>query len=162
MENRVQQRVYLALVAVASMVLSGSTAIAQNDPLIGTWKLNVAKSKFTGQPPMSRTNVIEAWETDGIKQTDNMVQADGIRVTAAFFAHYDGKDYKVTGSATVDTIAFKRLSAYTVVATTKNGGKVVATGKSVVSKNGKTRTVTTTVTNGKGQKVRGVTVYDRQ
>jgi hypothetical protein len=36
------------------------------------------------------------------------------------------------------------------------------TAKSVVSNNGKTRTVTTTGTNGKGQKVNNVRVFDKQ
>lgn len=66
---------------------------------LGTWKLNVAKSTFDPGPPWkSETRVFEAWETDGIKYTSTGVLADGTRFTVGFSAHYDGKDYKVTGT----------------------------------------------------------------
>ena len=69
------------------------------DSTLGTWKLNLAKSKFDpGPAPKSRTEVYEAWETDGITFTGTTVQADGTRATAGFSAHYDGKDYKLIGT----------------------------------------------------------------
>jgi len=46
--------------------------------------------------------------------------------------------------------------------TSKKADKVTTTNISVVSSDGKTRTVTTTGTNARGQTVNNVTVYDRQ
>ena len=60
---------------------------------------------------MSETRVYEAWETDGVKATHTRVQADGTGVTFGFSAHYDGKDYKYTGSPDYDIIALKRVDA---------------------------------------------------
>ena len=111
---------------------------------------------------MSETRVYEAWETDGVKATHTRVQADGTRVTLGFSAHYDGKDYKYTGSPDYDIIALKRVDANTIEATLKKGGKVVQTTKAVVSSNGKVRTITYTGMNAKGQKVNNVVVFDKQ
>jgi hypothetical protein len=133
------------------------------DPILGTWKLNIAKSKFDpGPPPMSKTDVFEVWDTDGVQETVTMVLADGTRLTVGFAAHYDGKDNNVTGYPDFDTLALKRVDQNTLAFTLKNGGKVVGAGSSVVSENGRIRTDTTTLTNAEGQKGTNVWVYDRQ
>jgi hypothetical protein len=152
------------VVAVVLVVVIYGTALAQSsNTTLGNWKLNLAKSKYDpGPPPMSETRVYEAWETDGVKATYTRVQADGTRITLAWAAHYDGKDYKYTGSPDFDTIALKRVDANTTDATLKKGGKVVQTTKGVVSSDGKTRTTTTTGTNPKGQRINNVAVFDRQ
>jgi hypothetical protein len=46
--------------------------------------------------------------------------------------------------------------------TNKKGGKVVVTGRIVVSADGRSRTVTTRGTNPKGKRVRNTAVYDKQ
>ena len=136
------------------------------DSNIGTWKLNVAKSIFDPGPPWkSETRVFEAWDTDGVKYTSTGVLADGTRVTGAFSAHYDGKDYTFTATPPpppFDTIALTRVDANTTAFTVKNSGKVVGTGTVVVSENGTIATRTTTTTNAKGQNEHSVAVFDRQ
>ena len=65
------QKIVLAAAVVVGMV--GAAALAQStSPLVGTWKLNVAKSKA---PFKSGTSVIEA-VGDGIKFTVDLVGAD--------------------------------------------------------------------------------------
>jgi hypothetical protein len=151
---------------VALVVVLGGTALAQRDSNLGTWKLNVASSKYDpGPPPMSETIVNEAWETNGLRYTITTVEGDGTRVTSGGSAHYDGKDYKVTfmaGTPDVDTAALKRVDANTVTYTNKKDGKVVETGTAVVSNNGKVMTITWTAMNAEGQKENGVEVYDKQ
>jgi hypothetical protein len=44
----------------------------------------------------------------------------------------------------------------------KKNGKVTLSGRIVVSRDGKTRTVTTTTTNAQGKKVMNTAVYDKQ
>ena len=86
-----------------------------------------------------------------------------IRVrTTTFSAHYDGKDYRWTVNANFDTIALKRLDAYTVNTINKKDGKRVQTSRIVVSKDGKTLTNTQKGTNASGQRVNNVLVFDRQ
>jgi hypothetical protein len=77
-------------VAVAlAVVVIGGTALAQS---VGTWKLNLAKSKYTeGQAPKSSTLVYEPAGA-GIKVTVDMMPADGPAIHYTYSANYDGKD----------------------------------------------------------------------
>jgi hypothetical protein len=59
-------------------------------------------------------------------------------------------------------IAYKRIDDNTVEATTKKGGKAAANLSIVVSKDGKTLTVTSKGKNAKGEAFSSVVVYDRQ
>ena len=49
------------IVATILIGIGGQSASAQGDPLLGTWVLNVAKSKYTpGPPPKEQTTTFEA------------------------------------------------------------------------------------------------------
>jgi hypothetical protein len=165
MQARMRQAYLLAVVVVASVVVFGGTAFAQ-DAHVGTWKQNPAKSKTTPAPttpaPQSVTRTYEVFEGDGIKVTYVTVSAEAKRTTSGWSAHFDGKDYPYTGSATVDTIALKRIDASTFEYTTKKAGKVTGTGRNAVSKDGKTMTTTSKGTNAQGQPTSGVVVWDKQ
>ena len=68
MQARMRQMSLFAVIAVVSVVILGGPALAQSDRTLGTWKVNLAKSKYEpGPPPTSDTRVLDAWETDGIK-----------------------------------------------------------------------------------------------
>jgi len=132
------------------------------DPRMGTWKLNVAKSKYSpGPAPRSVTLKVEP-SGQGEKVTAEFVNADGTRTTSQYTANFDGKDRPLTGSAVADTVSLKRIDARTTDRTDKKGGKVVQTLKRVVSQNGKTMTVTVKGTNAQGQAVNNVVVFDKQ
>jgi hypothetical protein len=132
------------------------------DSNVGTWKANIAKSKYSpGPAPKSQTLTIEAHD-GGIKYTAHGESADGSPIHVEFTAKYDGMDIPVTGSADFTSIALKRIDAHTVESTTKKDGKAMATSRAVVSKDGKTRTLTTNGKNAAGQDVHNVVVYERQ
>jgi hypothetical protein len=144
------------------MALSVAVVWAAADPVIGTWKLNVAKSKYSpGPTPKSATITYEA-SGDGITRTGQTVGADGQTTAFSYTAQYDGKDYPVTGNPNADTISLKRINAYTSEATLKKSGKVTTTARRVVSKDGKILTLTLKGTNAQGQKVNTISVYDKQ
>ena len=67
----------LQFIAIALLVVVGSSPLRpQSNPLVGTWKLNVAKSKFDpGPAPKSLTRTVVA-QGDGVKYT-----FDGIGAT---------------------------------------------------------------------------------
>jgi hypothetical protein len=147
--------------AAVVVVLAGATALAQSsDPLIGTWKLNVAKS--TGVQFKTGTSKIEAAGA-GVKFTVDLLTADGTPYHWTFTANYDGKDNPVTGNSPYgDTTAVERIDAKTTRIISKLGGKVVTTQTIVVSGDGKTRTTSTKGTDAKGQKVDTVSFYEKQ
>jgi len=154
-------RTFLSIL-VAVLWLAVSSDLCAADAAMGTWKLNVSKSKYTpGPPPKSATVKYEASE-GGYKRTGESVEADGKRTGFEYTAKYDGKDYPVTGSELFDAIAVKRVDDNTVEATLKKGGKVVSSAKRVVSKDGKVMTITIRGTNAKGEKTNNVAVYDKQ
>jgi hypothetical protein len=147
--------VVVLLVAMASVQV-----IAQSNPLLGTWKLNVAKSKYTGSPaPKEMTRSVEA-DGDSVKYTYAGTAADGSSISYSFTVKYDGKDYPMSGNAPggIDMIAIKRVNANTDEATQKKAGKVAANTKVEVSKDGKVTTVTSKGTDSTSY----VAVYDKQ
>jgi hypothetical protein len=148
--------------AVATLVsaISG-VALAQSDnPLVGTWKLNVAKSKAALFK--SGTTKVEA-VGDGVKFTVDVVATDGTTSHWSFTANYDGKDNPVTGNSPYgDVVAVTRIDPRTTQLANKKGGKPTATQTIVVSSDGKTRTTTSKGTNAKGEALDTVAFYEKQ
>lgn len=151
--------------AVAVLTMAGASNLqAQSNPVVGTWKLNVEKSKFDpGPAPKSQTRKIEA-EGDGLKYTFEGVSADGKTVTYGFTVKFDGKDYPITGShpSGADSVSAKKTDANHYEATLKKGGKAVGTGKVSVSADGKVTTVDASGTNAAGAKTHDMLVYEKQ
>ena len=135
---------------------------AQANPFVGTWVLNVAKSTFTpGPAPKSQTGIYEVVGA-GVRVNSTGVDGQGKPISTRYTANFDGKDYPVTGNADYDAIVLRRVDANTIEFTRKRAGKVVQTGTNVVSKDGKTRTITVDGTNAQGQTVHNVSVYDKK
>jgi hypothetical protein len=151
-------------VVALSLVISG-VVLAQSNPSVGTWKLNLAKSHYSpGPPPKSQTVVNEA-NGNGIKSTTTGTAADGSAVSYSYTVTYGDKDYPETGTGTpngADTIAIKRINANAFESTSKRAGNVVQTNRTVYSNEGKLRTITSKGTNQNGQPTNNVSVYDKQ
>ena len=153
--------VTFALATVGLVALGARTPADDNN--IGNWTLNVAKSKYDpGPAPRSQTLKIEAWGDDGVKYTSDGIDADGKPTHSEVEAKYDGKFYPFKGNPDSDMLAYKRIDVNTLHMTSQLGGKQNVTGMIVISKDGKTRTLTQVGTNAKGQKVNNVVVYERQ
>jgi hypothetical protein len=148
---------------ILALAIPGGHVWAQGaDPLDGTWTLNAAKSKFNAGPSIkSQTRKYEI-SGDEVKQTLDGVDASGKPTHMTFTAHYDGKDYPVSGNPDADTISVKRTGTHSAKSVLKKDGKPTLTTVRHVSKDGKTLTMTTTGTNAKGEKVDNILVFDRQ
>ena len=129
--------------------------------MMGTWKLNDAKSKISSGTAKNHTVMYEA-AGDSIKVTVDGEGPDGKPAHNEWTGKFDGKDYPVTGDTASDSRSYKRVNPSTLQLTNKKEGKVVAAGKIVVSKDGKTRTVTISGTTSDGKKYKSVGVYDKQ
>jgi hypothetical protein len=143
---------------------AGTVASAADapDPIVGTWKLNVDKSKYDPGPgPKSQTRTY-AQTADGIALTFKGVSSDGTPMTGESTFKYDGKDYPITGSPDYDTLTLKRVNANTVKSSQKLAGKVVGTTVRTVSADGKTMTLTSKGTDSKGVKFNNKGVFDKQ
>jgi len=131
------------------------------DRVIGTWELNLGKSKFTSAAPKSSTRTYEV-VPNGLKFVGREVDAAGQTVLGQWTAYYDGKDYPTTGSPHADTISITRIDSFTGESIQKKAGEVVTRNRRVISSNGKVMTLTATGTNAQGQPFTNVLVFDRQ
>jgi hypothetical protein len=151
---------HLLTAAVIVGIVSGTALAQSSDPLVGTWKLNVEKSK--GSPAKGGATTIEA-VGNGVKFDVELVAADGTTFHWGFTGNYDGKDNPVTGNSPYGNVAaLTRVDANTVTITSKQNGKVMVTSTIVLSADGKTRTTTTKGTDAKGQAVDSVSFYEKQ
>jgi len=149
-----------AIALTISLVFVSVAMGYQDNPNMGTWKLNEAKSKFAGKA-RNHTVVYEA-SGDQTKVTVDGVDESGNAVHNEWTGKFDGKEYPVTGDANADVRSYRKINKNTLSLTGKKGGKTTLTGRIVISRGGKSRTVTTTTTNAQGKKVRNVAVYDKQ
>ena len=154
------------MLGFALFALATSTSIAA-DPAkkpigLGTWKLNVEKSKYNpGPPPKSLTVKFESAGSDGLKLTTDGVAADGKPIATEYTAKYDGKDYPIKGSPTVDTISLRYINSRKTVRTDKKDGKFVQTQTRDIAKDGKSMTVTIKGKNAKGEPIHHVLLFEK-
>ena len=148
----------LALTFLGSLDL---TAQGSN-PELGTWKNDVAKSKYSpGPPPKSQTAKYEVWQ-DGFKLTIDAVDAKGQTTRSEVIFKYDGKEYPVPGAAQPTTITFKRIDDHTTEQVDRVNGKVTVTRRRTISRDGKTATMTMTGTSAQGQTVNTTIISTKQ
>jgi hypothetical protein len=147
---------------VGAILAIGTSAASAADAVIGTWKLNVAKSTFSpGPAPKSQIRTY-AESAQGIVLTLKIVAADGKESTTTLTFKDDGKPYAVSGNPDFDTVSVKRVDALTVNSTQMKAGVNVGTGVRTVSKDSKTLTFAQKGTHDGGVKFDDVLIYDRQ
>ena len=159
----ISKRARTAIGLAAGVLMLAVMAAAQTDPFVGTWTLNLAKSKYNpGPAPKSATTVYEA-AGKGYKVSVKTEPASGASQSWSYTTNLDGTESPITGNnPNADTVTVKRIDANTLESTSRKGGQVTATQRNVVSADGKTRTVTTTGTTADGQKVNNVAVYEKK
>ena len=149
----------IAVVAVALSFVAATACFAAN-PYIGTWKLNEAKSKL--HPGMGKnTMVVYSEQKDKIKVTVDGVGKDGKPTHSVWVGKADGKAYKSKGNLPWDAAVYKVVNDRTYDLTGMKDGKMLWTGKSTVSADGKSRTVTINGTDANGKKFKAKAVYDK-
>jgi hypothetical protein len=142
---------------VVSVVL-GSIGIAQSsEPWLGTWRMNVERSKSANKSQVVRMESLP----NGVRTFIDTVDAKGMKVHQEIVAYFDGKEYEVKGAAVPTTRAYKRtVRDYEYV--TRVSGKVTTTSRGEVSADGRVRTIRTTGKNAAGLEVNNVNIYEKQ
>jgi hypothetical protein len=159
------KRVLIIVDFVVLVMLVSAVVLAQSNPFFGSWKLNLAKSKYSSGPaPQSQTQTYEA-HGDGMKVSLEGIAADGTRIAWSYTADFDGKDYPISGTGApngADMVTIRRIGANSYEATFKKAGKMVGTGRDTVSKDGKVKTVAAKGTDANGKPVTRALVWDKQ
>lgn len=153
--------------AMLSVCAISLPAWAADDPQLGTWRLDVAKSKYvSGTPPQSTLVTVAPYGKDGVSLTVNTVNAKGEKLVIQYSGEYDGKPYPRTetgpGAVAGQTVALRRIDARTVERIAYLAGKPVGTERWTVSADGTTRTVTQSGVDANGKTIDNLLVYARQ
>ena len=148
------------------VVVSAASAQTKDDPALGTWKLNVAKSTFTPGPPIKGdTRSYEVNDEGWLIVTTETIQPDGRKTGVRFAAKFDGKAYPQIGrfAPTVTLITYEPVDARTLKYTQRDSsGKVNSTNTRTVSADGKTMTIEQKSTDDKGRPVVNVELFEKQ
>ena len=154
-----------ALNRVACAFFFGLTLLlAQNqEPLVGVWQLNLARSTFPSGPQLYArlTCTIEPWQ-DGLKVTYDIVGVRGGVTHWEWQGRLDGKDYPLQGVDEVTTNAYTRLDALTYGVVTKLDGRMASSTRIVISPDGRTMTVTGAAATPQGQAALNTAIYDKR
>jgi hypothetical protein len=137
-------------------------ASAQADPRVGTWTLNVAKSKYTpGPPPASETRTYTA-QGKALQVSIESVDPKGNRSSLRYTATDDGKDCPMTGLTFANAVSIKRIDARNFEVATKKDGKIIGTTRGEISKDGKTLTLTSQTLNPAGGAIVNIATFDKR
>jgi hypothetical protein len=153
--------------SLALVVLAMTTTLVAlgADNSLGTWKVNIAASKYAPAPwPVKGLTVVREAAPGGVKVTSSGDRADGTAINTSYTANYDGTPAGVTGQgAPYDSVSIKQVDGNTFTYEAKNtAGKYRASGRIVISSDGKTMTMTATGMDADGKAMTLTLVYDKQ
>ena len=140
----------LVVVAGLSIVLTPSAPLAAGqlrstaeppEQLIGTWRLNVAKSKYSPGPPLRSETRVYTRDAQGVKGVVTRVHADGRKQEYEYTANF-GKDLMVTGTPEYDSVTLRKVDELTSDAMLSHAGTIYGVARRVISADGKTMTIT--------------------
>ena len=130
-----------AIATYAQTRPSQDAPIDEADPIVGTWELDIAASRFApGPSPISEIRRYEP-EHEGIKATVATTYADGHRSIFEYVTSYNDVTAAVTGSGTTDAIRMRKVDAFTAEAELSFAGRNVGRTRRVISRDGQTMTI---------------------
>jgi hypothetical protein len=159
---RAARAISCVLAAIIFAALVPSDGSAQSNPLVGTWKLNVARSTFNPGPAWRSLTLNYEATAQGMRNSVEGIDGNGNPIRGTFIIIEDGRPHAVTGIPDFDASTFKRIDAYTVDLSRMKAGRVVGTGTRFLSREGRTLTFVEKGVTASGQQFNNVAVYDRQ
>ena len=149
------------LVALSSF---GFLLLGADEVFVGTWKINVAKSKFAKGHEAKNMTLVIAAEGDTATVALNGTLSGGQTISIKYTVPTAGGPINYTEGAPpagmVDTL--KNIDDRTVEFTSTMNGKVILTQHIVASADHKTMIIRESGVDEKGQAFKGVYHYDRQ
>jgi hypothetical protein len=136
----------LALAGAALLLLAAPVSLAsQSAPsaetaLVGTWVLDLTKSKyFPGPAPRAETRIYTT-TPQGVHGVIRRTHADGHVETIEYLANYDN-EMAVTGTPAYDAIKLRKVDDHTSESVLSHAGMVYGTARRVIAHDGKTMTI---------------------
>jgi hypothetical protein len=154
-------KLIMALAAAVGMAVASGILLAQSNPFVGTWKLNLAKSKDPGAFPKEETLAVRV--VGGQRQvTIKGTATNGSPISFKYEVPDEGGLGKVLAGGPYDAVAGKRIDANTREVSYMMRGKGVLQLRSAVSKDGNTMSLTVEGTDDQGRTFSGLAVFDKQ
>ena len=123
---------WVVSVAPDPHLLAQTASTAEQDVLLGTWQLDLSKSKYIpGPAPRDETRTY-ARDNEGVKGTIRRRLANGREEVIEYRADFD-HEYPVAGTEAYDTIKLTRIDARTAQAVLSHAGRAFGTARRVVS-----------------------------
>lgn len=144
-------------------LLALSTVAYAQDPNVGSWRVDLAKSKYNPADLAPKSVTVKSSAVGkGLNVVVDVVDNTGKSLHYEYTVTYDGQDVPIKGDPNRDTTAMKRIDDLTFEQTNKKGGKVTTVSRLAYAKDGKSRTQTTTGMNPQGQKINNTVVWLKQ
>ena len=132
------------------------------DPMSGTWELNLTKSKFNPGPALRSAKVMTEIHGISFKCVIDSMDSEGRARHGEWTAKVDGKDYPARMSPFADSIALNRIDPDTIEAVYKRAGKPILSERLIFSKDRKTLRMAQKEITQSGQGFNNSLVYDRE
>ncbi len=118
-------------------------AALDNEPtfLVGTWRLNIAKSKYSPGPPIKEETRVYKRGAEGVEGVVSRTYTDGRTERFEYIANF-GREYMVTGNPAYDAVRLRRVDEYASEAVLTHAGAVYGVARRVISADGKSMTIT--------------------
>jgi hypothetical protein len=149
-------------IALLLLAASSCSQFMPADPLVGTWTLNPARSKFSPGPAPKAITVTYEQTSKGLHVVSEVTTTDGATARSEYTAAYDGKDYPISGVPEVETVQLRQINALTSERIDKKAGQRVQSYTRQVYADGKTMVVTQKGTTDTGGVVENVMVFDKK
>ena len=158
-----KQRPFAVVCFAGGFLLALSAAAYAQDPNVGSWRVDLAKSKYNPPDLAPKSATVKSSPAGkGVNVVVDVVDYTGKSLHYEYTATYDGGDTPVKGDPGRDTTATKRIDDLTFEQTNKKDGKVTTVSRWVYAQDGKSRTQTTTGVNPQGQKTSNTVVWLKQ
>ena len=94
----------IAIVGVLSLSMTPTSVAQDSVPGLGTWTLNVARSKYSPGPTPKSGTVTFSAAGQAVKAVVDLVGTDGSKIHWEYTATLDGKPAPVTGNPDGDMV----------------------------------------------------------
>ncbi len=155
----------LSSVILGALLTVGNAVIASRsdaDPVVGTWRLNLAKSTFGGVPALKSQIRTYSQTPRGLTLKMETISADGKVTTTQTTYQLNGTDHPSMGNPDFDSLSGMQIDTNTAEFTLKRAGKPVGKIRRTVSQDGQRLTINLVITNAAGVQTSALTVFDKQ
>ena len=127
------------VLALSPLLLHGQSAQPGN-ALLGTWRVDLAASRYHPGPPVQSETRTYVRQGEGIHGRIDRIHADGRREVIEYRADVDHQ-VAVSGTRAYDAIRLKRIDQYTTEGVLSHAGRVFGYSRRTLSADGRTMTI---------------------